>query len=180
MNAQRKRKEEAVAKLHDIFAQAKIIVLAHYDGANVAELTNLRAQLAAEGGRFQITKNSLAARAIEGTGAEALTPLFSGPTAIAFSDDSQAVSHIPKIIVDFGKDHPPLRVRGGAMDGALLDEAAVTQLAQLPSMKDLRAKLIGLINSPATKLAILLNQPASALARITAVRAQADGQGEQS
>ena len=171
MSAQRQRKEEKVEKLRSLFEDAKIIVVAHYDGSSVKDLTDLRDELSKTSGRFQITKNKLALRAAEGTPAAALKDLFTGPTAIAISNDPADAPKVPKVIVEFGKNHEQIRVIGGAMDGALLDEAAVKRLASLPSIDDLRAKLIGLMTMPATQLAHILTQPASQIARLAAARA---------
>lgn len=173
MSAQRQRKEEKIADLQKKLSTAKIVVLTHYSGNSVAALTELRTQLAANGGFFRITKNSLALLALKGTPAEPLRELFKGPTAIAISDDESQISQIPKTIVDFGKTHKNLKVLGGAMDGALLSEEQVRQLANLPSMNGLRSRLIGFINMPASKLITLLNQPGSQLARILTAKVAA-------
>ncbi len=171
MSVQRQRKEKKVERLHALFDQAKIIVVAHYDGSSVKDLTELRGQLAQTGGSFQVTKNKLALRALEGTAAEGLKGLFTGPTAIAISNDPADTPHVPKILVNFGREHEQIRVLGGAMEGVILDEAAVKRLASLPSIDDLRAKLIGLMKMSATQLANILTQPASQIARLAAARA---------
>lgn len=173
MNAQREIKEKKVADLQKKLSTAKIMVLTHYSGNSVEALTNLRTQLAANGGSFQITKNTLALLAMKGTPAEVLKELFKGPTAIAISDDENQISQIPKTIVDFGKENENLKILGGAMDGALLNEGQVRELANLPSMNSLRSMLIGLITMPASKLITLFNQPGSQLARILVAKAEA-------
>ncbi len=174
MSVQRERKEERVAKLQELFSSSKIVVVTHYSGNSVAALTELREQLAASKGKLQITKNRLALRALEGTPNATLKDLFQGPTAIATSDDESAVTQIPKIIVDFGKQHENLKLLGGAMDGALLQENEVRELANLPSINDLRSKLIGLITQPASKLITLFNQPGSTIARVLVARVAKD------
>ncbi len=171
MSAQRQRKEKKIEQLHALFEEAKIIVVAHYDGSSVQDLTELRAAFGETSGRFQVTKNTLALRAVEDTPAAALKDLFSGPTAIAVSNDPADAPKVPKILVEFGKNHEQIRILGGAMGGELLDEAAVKRLASLPSIDDLRAKLIGLMTMPATQLAHILTQPASQIVRVLAARA---------
>lgn len=170
MSLQRERKEQKVVELKEIFDSARIVVVTHYSGSTVADLTQLREHLAANNGKLQITKNRLALHAIEGTKADVLKPYFSGPTAIATSDDEGALTLLPKAIVDFGKTHENLKLVGGVMDGALLDQNEVKALAALPSKNDLRAKLIGLITQPASKIITILNQPGSKIVRVLSAR----------
>lgn len=173
MNAQRQRKEKKVAELQTLFSKAKIVVVTQYSGNSVAALTELREQLAASKSKLQITKNTLALRALEGAQVEHLKPLFTGPTAVATSEDESAITQLPKAIVDFGKTHENLKLLGGAMDGALLEESEVRALASLPSRNDLRSKLIGLILQPASKLITILNQPGAKVARVLSAKAAA-------
>jgi large subunit ribosomal protein L10 len=174
MSAQRERKEEKVAKLQTLFSNAKIIVVTHYSGSSMDALTELRQQLGESGGTFHITKNKLALRALEGTPTESIKPFFTGPTAVAISNDEGAVTQISKAIVDFGKKHENLKLLGGAMDGALLEESEVRALASLPSINDLHSKLIGLILQPASKIITILNQPGSKVVRVLTARASAE------
>ncbi len=174
MSAQRQLKEEKVAQLQETFTSARIVVVAHYAGSSVKALSELREALASTQGKLQITKNKLALRAIEGTDVAAMKDLFTGPTAIVTSSDEDAVTALPKVLVDFGKKHENIKLLGGAMDGAKLEESEVRNLASLPSKNDLRAKLIGLITQPASKIITILNQPSSKIARVLNARVAAE------
>ena len=122
-----------------------------------------------EKGPFRVAKNSLAKIAANKTAAEPLEELFNGPTAIAFSDE---LTSSPKIIVDFAKDHEKLSIVGGLMDGKLIDSEVIKQLAALPSMDELRSKIIGVLNAPATKVAGILNRPGGQLAQVLSAKSQ--------
>ncbi|GAB4147485.1 MAG: 50S ribosomal protein L10 [Sphingomonadales bacterium] len=152
-----------VAYLHGVFAQAGVVVVTHYSGLSVAELSDLRNRMREAGGSFKVTKNRLTKLALKGTEIDSIADLFTGPTAIGYSDDPVAA---PKIIAAFAKDNDKLVIRGGAMGRTVLDEASVKALAELPSLDELRAKLLGLINAPATKLAQIAQAPAGQLARV--------------
>src|SRR5580700_6825339 len=121
------------------------------------------------GARYRVTKNRLARRAIEGTPFAALAPLFTGPTAIAFSHDPVAAA---KAAVEYANRNSKLTVIGGGLSGQPLDAAGIRALATLPSLDELRSKIIGLLNAPATKLATLLQTPAGQLARVVAAHAE--------
>ncbi len=165
----RAKKEQLVAELHEAFTQASLVVVTHQTGLSVAETTDLRTQMRDAGASFRVTKNRLAKLAIAGTPYEGTVELFNGPTAVAFSVDPVAAA---KVAAKFAKGSDKLTIVGGALGGTLLDEAGVQQLAQLPSLDELRAKLLGLINAPATKIAGVLQAPAGQLARV--LRAHAD------
>jgi len=120
-------------------------------------------------GVFRVTKNTLAKRAIKGTAFEHLEPLFTGPTAIGFSSDPVAA---PKAIVDFAKKNDKLKIIGGGLDGSLLTEAQVKALAELPSLDELRAKLLALLNTPATRIAGILQAPGGQIARVLKAHAE--------
>ncbi len=168
MSITRAKKEEAVKDLKGVFKGAPMIVLTHCSGVAVTDLTRLRDQLAETGGTLRITKNRLARRALEGTPAQkALEPLFHGPTAIAWADDPVST---PKALTAFGKDHDGLKILGGVMDGKPLSAAEVGQLAALPSLDGLRARLIGLLTAPAARAAALIAAPAGQLARLIAAK----------
>ena len=139
MSAQRQRKEHIVSALSERFKQAQIILVAHYDGSSMEDLTALRGELVPYGGVFHITKNKLALLALKGSEAEFLSPLFSGPTAIAFANDEAQITHISKALVDFGKNCEHIRIIGGAFAGQLIDENGVKNLANLPSLDGVRA-----------------------------------------
>ena len=166
----RAQKQLLTASLHEDLADTVCVVVTHQSGLSVAEVTQLRRQMRSAGARYRVTKNRLARRALEGTPFAALAPLFTGPTAIAFSRDPVAAA---KAAVDYANRNTKLKVVGGGLSGQVLDEAAVKALATLPSLDELRAKLIGLINAPATKLATLLQTPAGQLARVLAAYAEA-------
>ena len=157
------KKAEVVEELKGVFAESGSVVVAHYSGLTVAELGDLRSRMRAAGASFKVAKNRLAMRALQGTAVEGITPLFKGPTGIAFSKDPVAAS---KVVVGFAKDNAKLVVLGGAVGSTVLDVEGVNALATLPSLDELRGKLIGLIQAPATKIAGVLAAPAGQLARV--------------
>lgn len=154
------------------FSNTGVIVIAHYAGLSVAQMTELRSKMRDAGGRVKVAKNRLAKRALEGTEVEGITDLLTGPTCLAYSDDPMAA---PKIAVNFAKDNENLVILGGAMGATMLDPAAVKSLASLPSLDELRGTLIGLIQAPASKIARVLSAPGGQLARVVAAKAE---QGE--
>jgi len=159
----RAQKEELVATLHQTFANAGVLVVAHYQGLTVAEITDLRVRMAEAGGHLKVVKNRLAKLALEGTDAKAVAELFSGPTAIAYSDDPVAA---PKIVAGYARQNGKLVVLGGVMGPTVLDSAGVRALAELPSLDELRARMVGLISTPATRIAGVLQAPAGQVARV--------------
>tara|TARA_R110002167_G_scaffold111687_5_gene283638 strand:- start:134 stop:652 length:519 start_codon:yes stop_codon:yes gene_type:complete len=167
----RAQKREAVAHLKDVFNSTGCVVVTHYSGLNVAQLTTLRREMRSAGADFKVTKNRLTKLALDGTPYSALTDLFTGPTAIAFSDDPVAPA---KVAVDFAKRHDKLVVLGGAMAQTVLDQDGVKALATMPSLDELRGKLVGLLKAPATKLAGVIQAPASQLARVMAAQGAKD------
>lgn len=169
---ERSQKQVLVEALHQEIAGSTCIVVTHQSGLSVAEVTGLRRQVRGAGARFRVTKNRLAKRALQGTPFEGLAPLFTGPTAIAFSNDPVAAA---KAAVEFANRNDKLTIVGGGLAGRPLDAAAVRALATLPPLDDLRGKIIGLIQAPATKLAGLLQAPAGQLARVLAAHADAAG-----
>ena len=168
----RSQKRQITAALHEDLAATVCVVVTHQTGLSVAEVTQLRRQMRSAGARYRVTKNRLARRAIEGTPFEALAPLFTGPTAIAFSQDPVAAA---KAAVEYANRNNKLTVIGGGLSGQPLDAAGIRALATLPSLDELRGKIIGLLNAPATKLAALLQTPAGQLARVLAAHAEQDG-----
>jgi large subunit ribosomal protein L10 len=167
----RAQKQELTASLHQDFSETVCVVVTHQTGLSVAEVTQLRRQMRSAGARYRVTKNRLVRRALEGTPFAALAPLFTGPTAIAFSQDPVAAA---KAAVEYANRNSKLTIVGGGLSGQLLDQAEVKALAVLPSLDELRGRIIGLINAPATKLATLLQTPAGQLARVLAAHAEAD------
>jgi large subunit ribosomal protein L10 len=165
----RSQKRQITAALHEDLAATVCVVVTHQTGLSVAEVTQLRRQMRSAGARYRVTKNRLARRAIEGTPFASLAPLFTGPTAIAFSRDPVAAA---KAAVEYANRNNKLTVIGGGLSGQPLDAAGIRALATLPSLDELRSKIIGLLNAPATKLATLLQTPAGQLARVVAAHAE--------
>jgi large subunit ribosomal protein L10 len=166
---ERAQKQQLTASLRQDLADTVCVVVTHQTGLSVAEVTQLRQQMRSAGARYRVTKNRLVKRALEGTQFEALAPLFTGPTAIAFSQDPVAAA---KAAVAYANRNNKLTIVGGGLQGQVLDEAGIKALATLPSLDDLRAKIIGLLNAPATKLAVLLQTPAGQIARVLAAHAE--------
>jgi len=163
------QKSEMVGKLESMFDEAGVVVVTHYSGLTVAELTQLRSQLREVGAQFKVVKNRLVKRALAGTSGEAASDMFAGPVGIAYSADPVAA---PKAAVDFAKKNDKLVLIGGWMGEQVLDDAGVKSLASLPSLDQLRGKLIGLVQAPATKVAGVVQAPAGQLARV--LKAYAD------
>ncbi len=167
---ERAQKQKVVETLQAALADTACIVVTHQTGLTVAEATQLRRQVRSAGAEFKVTKNRLARRALAGTRFELLSPLFTGPTAIAFSRDPVVAA---KVVVEFANRNEKLRIVGGGLAGQTFDAAGVRNLASLPSLDELRAKLLGLIAAPATRLAVLLQTPGAQVARVLAARAEA-------
>ena len=164
----RAEKKEAVATLHETFTKASVVVVAQYSGLTVAQMQRLRKQMRQAGAKVQVAKNRLAKIALEGTDVASIGPLLKGPTLIAYSSDPVAAA---KAAVAFAKDHDKFVLLGGAMGKTALNVDAVKSLATLPSLDELRAKLLGLLTAPATKLAQHANAPAAKVARVVAAYA---------
>ena len=159
----RAEKSQLVETLATVFQDTGVIVVAHYSGLTVAQMTALRGKMREAGGGVRVAKNRLVKLALKGTDAEPISDLFEGPTVVAYSSDPVAAA---KVAVEFAKANEKLVIRGGAMGSTALDPEGVKALAALPSLDELRGKLVGLIASPATKVAQVLNAPASQLARV--------------
>ena len=170
----RAQKQELTATLHRDLADTVCVVITHQTGLSVGEVTQLRRQMRSAGASYRVTKNRLVRRALEGTPFAALAPLFTGPTAIAFSRDPIAAA---KAAVEYANRNTKLTIVGGGLSGQTLDQAGVRALATLPSLDELRGRIIGLLNAPATKLAVLLQTPGGQLARVLAAYAEKDGAG---
>ncbi len=167
----RAEKKDAVAVLHDVFKTTSVVVVAQYSGLTVVQMQRLRKQMSAAGAKVQVAKNRLAKIALEGTDVASIGPLMKGPTLIAWSNDPVAA---PKVAVAFAKDHEKFLILGGAMGRTALNLDGVRSLATMPSLDELRAKLVGLIQAPATKLAQLSTAPAAKLARVFGAYANKD------
>ena len=159
----RSQKEEVVASLKDVFEEMNLVVVTQQSGITVAEASTLRRQMRDAGASYKVTKNRLTRLALEGTKFEALQSLFTGPTAIAVSEDPVAAA---KVCVEFAKKNTKLTVVGGALGKEMLDRGMIENLAKLPSLDELRGKLIGVLQAPATKLAGVTQAPAAQLARV--------------
>jgi large subunit ribosomal protein L10 len=159
----RSRKEELVAELHNTFDAAEMVVVTHYSGLTVNQMEDLRTKLLEAGANFKVTKNRLTRLALKDTKFEGIADLFTGPTGMAYSADPVAAA---KVAVKFAKDNEKFSVVGGAMGGEMFDAAGIGQLAILPSLDELRGKLVGLLQAPATKVAGVLQAPAGQLARV--------------
>lgn len=160
---ERAEKREVVTALHDVFAKTGVVVVAHYAGLTVSAMTKLRSEMRGAGGQVKVAKNRLVKLALEGTDAEGIADLLKGPTCLAFSADPVAA---PKIAVKFAKANEKFVILGGAMGSTVLDAKGVSSLADLPSLDELRGKLIGLLQAPASKIARTLNEPGAQLARV--------------
>lgn len=159
----RTEKAESVAALKEVFASSAVVVVAHYSGLTVAQMQTLRRQMRQAGAQVKVAKNRLAKIALEGSDVATIASLLKGPTLIAYSGDPVSA---PKVAVDFAKTNEQFVILGGAMGKTSLDVNGVKQLASLPSLDELRAKLVGLIQAPATKIAQVVNAPAGKLARV--------------
>jgi large subunit ribosomal protein L10 len=167
----RAEKQELVTTLTDVFKSTSVVVVAHYSGLTVAQMSKLRRQMKAEGATVKVAKNRLAKIALEGSDVAHVASLLKGPTVIAYSDDPVAA---PKVAVEFAKANDKFVILGGAMGKTALNVDGVKALATLPSLDELRAKLVGLIQAPATKIAQLTTAPAAKLARVFGAYAKQD------
>jgi large subunit ribosomal protein L10 len=167
----RAEKRELVTDLNGAFASAGSVVVATYAGITVAQMNDLRGRMRAAGGTVKVAKNRLAKIALQGTESEGIQMLFKGQTLIAYSTDPVAA---PKVASDFAKTNDKLVILGGAMGKTALDAEGVKALATLPSLDELRGKLVGLIAAPATKIAQIVNAPAAQLARVFGAYARKD------
>jgi large subunit ribosomal protein L10 len=159
----RAAKSELVTQLKEVFQASNVVVVAHYAGLTVGQMQTLRKQARAAGASVKVAKNRLAKIALEGTDVASVAPLLKGPTVIAYSGDPIAA---PKVVIDFAKAHEKFVVLGGAMGKTALNPDGVKALASLPSLDELRGKIVGLLVAPATKIAQVVNAPAAKLARV--------------
>ncbi|EXL01319.1 50S ribosomal protein L10 [Aquamicrobium defluvii] len=167
----RAEKRELVAGLNDAFKGAGSVIVAHYAGITVAQMNDLRTKMRAAGGTVKVAKNRLARIALQGTESESIIELFKGQTLIAYSDDPVAA---PKVASEFAKGNDKLVILGGAMGKTSLDADGVKALASLPSLDELRARLVGMISTPATRIAQVVNAPAGNVVRVIGAYARKD------
>jgi large subunit ribosomal protein L10 len=171
--ASKARKENVVASLKESLEHATCLVVTRQSGLTVSEVTELRRQMRSAGASYRVTKNRLALRALAATPFAPLSPLFTGPTAIAYSADAVAAA---KVIVEFANRNSKLTVVGGGLAGRELDTAGIKDLAAMPSLDAARARVVGLMRTPAARLAALLMTPAGQMARLLAARAESGGE----
>jgi large subunit ribosomal protein L10 len=167
----RAAKRELVSTLNGVFSTTSVVVVAHYKGLTVADMQRLRTQMKQAGATVKVAKNRLAKIALEGTDVASISDLMQGPTLIAYSSDPVAAA---KVAVDFAKGNEKLVILGGAMGRTALNPDGVKALATMPSLDELRAKLVGLVQAPATKVAQVVNAPAAKLSRVFGAYAKRD------
>jgi large subunit ribosomal protein L10 len=160
---ERAQKRELVAELNTVFSDTGSVVVAHYAGLTVAQLSDLRRKMRAAGGSVKVAKNRLAKIALQGTKSEAMSDLFKGQTIIAYSDDPVAAKGNDKLII-----------LGGAMGTTRLDENGIKALATLPSLDELRARLVGMISTPASRIAQVISAPGAQIARVLGAYSRKD------
>jgi large subunit ribosomal protein L10 len=167
----RTEQREFVASLATVFAETSMVVVTRNDGLTVAEVTDLRRKMRAEGVTFKVAKNRLANLALDGTRFDGIKPMLKGPTALAWSKDPVAAA---KVAVEFAKTNEKFVVIGGALGTQALDASGIKALAELPSLETLRARLVGMIQTPATRIAGVIQAPAGNLARVFGAYARKD------
>jgi large subunit ribosomal protein L10 len=159
----RSQKADLVAELKQVFTETSVVVVTRNLGLTVAQSTDLRLRMRDAGAQFKVAKNRLALIALDGTRYQPIGELLKGPTALATSTDPVAAA---KIAVDFAKTTDKFEIVGGAMGDTVLDVNGIKALAELPSLDELRATLVGLIQAPASKIARTVSEPGAMLARV--------------
>ena len=159
----RAAKAESITELSGVFKTSNVVVVAHYSGLTVAQMQTLRKQMKLAGAQVKVAKNRLAKIALKDTDVASISTLLKGPTVLAYSGDPVAA---PKVAVDFAKANEKFVILGGSMGKTALDLNGVKALASLPSLDELRGKIVGLLVAPATKIAQLVNAPAAKVARV--------------
>ena len=159
----RSQKAESVSALNAVFNEVGVVVVTRNLGLSVAQSTALRSKMRDVGASYKVAKNRLARLALKDTQYQGLEEYLTGPIALAWSHDPIAAA---KAAVEFAKTNDKLEIVGGAMGSTQLDAAGIKALASMPSLNELRATIVGLVNAPATKVAQLVNAPAAKLARV--------------
>jgi len=167
----RAQKQVEIETLKGVFADAGAVVVTHNKGLTVAQMTDLRLKLRAQGAALKVVKNTLVIKALAGSDGEGATDLFTGPVAIAYAPDPVSAA---KITAEFAKGNDNFEIVGGLMGNVVLDAKGVGALATLPSLDELRGRLVGLLQAPATKIAGVLQAPAGAVARVIGAYAAKD------
>jgi large subunit ribosomal protein L10 len=161
----RTEKQTMIDGLNKEFAGSPHAILVDFRGLSVPAVTEFRRKVRATGGRYRVVKNTLALRAVKDTPLERLGPKFENTTGVAYTGTDPVA--LAKALTDFAKDHPALVVKGGMVSGSqMLDAEGVKALSTMPSLPELRSKLLGLMKAPAGQLVRLLNTPGSQLARV--------------
>jgi large subunit ribosomal protein L10 len=166
---ERAEKREAVTALNQVFKDTGTVVVAHYAGLTVADMTTLRGRMRDAGGGVKVAKNRLAKLALEGTDVAHIAGLLKGQTVIAYSKDPVAAA---KVTVEFAKTNEKLVSLGGAIGTTNLNPDGVQALATLPSLDEMRARLVGMIATPATRIAQIVAAPAAQVARVVGAYAR--------
>lgn len=157
------KKKHFVEELEEVYKTSNSVIVTHYRGLTVSEITQLRVNLRQKGARFKVVKNTLSKIAAANSGLAGDFAIFAGPTAIAYSVDPVAAA---KGVVEFAKTNNNLKIIGGVVNDKVLDVSGVQQLATLPSLDELRGKIVGILQAPAANVARVIQAPASALARV--------------
>ena len=165
MGMSRAQKEAEIKELNERFANDELVVVTHYSGLTVKQMSDLRSELRKEGASFKVTKNTLAKIAIKGTKFENIADLLSGPTGVATSQDAVAAA---KVTHKYAKDNDKLIILGGALGEKVLNVSEIEALAKLPSLDEVRSKIVGLLVAAPTKLAGVLQAPARNMVGVTA------------
>lgn len=161
----RAEKARVIEDLHTTLTATGVLVVTHYQGMTVAEMSDLRGQMRRAGASFRVAKNRLTVRALDETGFGPVAPMLKGPTALAYSQDPTAA---PKVLAAYARRNEKLKIIGGGLGGAMLSVEEVRALAELPSLDELRAKLVGLLQTPASRLVGVLQAPGAQVARVLA------------
>tara|TARA_Y100001970_G_scaffold96935_1_gene122003 strand:+ start:1014 stop:1520 length:507 start_codon:yes stop_codon:yes gene_type:complete len=157
----KERKQEYIKQMSDTFDKSEAVIVTHYQGLTMPQLDDLRKRMREHGIQFKITKNRITKLALEKTKCKELSNLFTGPTAVALSEDAITSA---KILTKFSKENENLKILGGIMGKDILDVAGVKNVATLPTLDEARAKIVGILRSPAQKIASILLAPASKIA----------------
>ena len=170
----RTQKRELVTTLNEQWKDSGVVVVAHYKGMTVAQMTDFRKRMKEAGGAVKVAKNKLAKLALKDTEVETISDLLKGQTCVAYSEDPVSAA---RVSVKYAKENDKLIILGGAMGKTRLDSAGVKALADLPSLDELRSKLLGLLQAPASKIARILNEPGGMLARVLAAKGSQEAKG---
>ena len=157
----KEKKQEYIKEMSTQFDSSDAVIVTHYQGLTVNQLDDLRNKMREHGIQFKITKNKITKLALEKTKCKELSQLFTGPTAVALSQDAIISA---KILTKFSKENEKLKILGGIMGSEILDAVGVKNVATLPTLDEARAKIVGILRSPAQKIASILLAPASKIA----------------